>query len=164
MSKQNSCRVFGERLFDRLTITINMSDATWQYVTLSSGDSSNPGISKARFFNALPMAIAFPTNHVQVSLVSITTKNAGSQVAVVNSDCVIGSVMVGSEYTNSLRRFVLGSGLSTYEPFNTQWYPAVTTGGTISFINITVTDVDGKDITTFTDDTFVTLAFRSVEK
>lgn len=145
------------------------ADADWTYVTVSSGDATTqPTDTNYAFSNVLANGgVDFGSNRVQVALFSMSyeLKAAPSNTTFsLATDVVRGTQIVGNSATNILRIETLLPGKNTYTPAGfLQWVPAVVTGQSLGSIIVVIKNVDGTDPTDFVGNTYVTMAFRTVE-
>lgn len=149
-----------------------MSDADWTYVTLASNDPEARGTAQ-EWSNALPYPLyigSVEDGRMQVACISVTVTvtSGGEETFFVNSDVCMGNQVVGSQNTDSLRRFTVpdtGSTTTTTIEFqNPMWLDAVRSGGAITYISTSITHAKPTKppASEIIGDTFVTLAFRVV--
>jgi len=139
------------------------------YVTFASNDPTRPlGSTPSDFSNTLSDPIRFD-GAMQVALAAITFRpSVSGKIVLVNSSIAQQSVVVGSQYTQEIRRFILPTveeadlDLVNYEPQNLQFVPAAT-GTELNYVEVTVTDQDGGFLPMEESGvTFVTFALRRV--
>ena len=143
-----------------------MSDADWQFMSVASNDLTTlPTDTATTFTNTFPVPMMFQSNNVQVALFSLSyfLATGGKNTFFLNTSLVAGLQIIGSDVTNSVRLFTLTDGSGTWEPQRLQWLDAVTSGGAISLVQVTITDIAGADAVDLTGPNLATFVFRELE-